>query len=67
MREKMAPKHEPLENIPLHDQGLNYKANVFDLEDHVGEKGWSLNWPTKLGLAKKTHLANFPNHLQESA
>jgi hypothetical protein len=29
------------------------------MEDHVGENGLSLNWPTKLWLAKKIPLANF--------
>jgi len=34
----MVPKHELLESIPLHDQGLNYGINICELEDHVGEK-----------------------------
>jgi hypothetical protein len=37
------------------------------LEDHVGENKWSLNWLTKLGPAKKTPLASFPNHLLKNA
>jgi len=40
---KMVPKHKLLKSIPLHGQGLNYRANVYELENHVGEKGWSLN------------------------
>jgi len=39
----MVPKHELPKNIPPHDQGLNYGANVYELEDHVRERGWSLN------------------------
>ncbi len=53
-------KPELLKNIPLHGQGLNYRANVCELEDHVGEKGWSLNWLTKLGPPKKLLLQVFP-------
>jgi hypothetical protein len=47
------PKHKLSESIPLHGQGLNCRANVCELEDHVGEKRWSLNWPTKLRPIKK--------------
>jgi hypothetical protein len=42
-REKMVPKCELLESIPLHAQGLNYGISVCVLEDHVGEKGLNLN------------------------
>jgi len=63
--EKMVPKHELFENIPLHSQGLNCKVNVCELEDHVGEKGWSLKWLTKLGPTKKTPFPSFPNYLLE--
>jgi hypothetical protein len=41
--EKMVPKHELPKSIPLHNQGLNCEANICELEDHVGEKRWSLN------------------------
>jgi hypothetical protein len=47
------PKHKLLKGIPLHDQGLNYRVNICELKYHVREKGWSLNWLTKFGLAKK--------------
>jgi hypothetical protein len=50
------PKHELLKIIPLHRQRLNCETNICELEDHVGEKGWNLNWPTKLGLVKKLLL-----------
>jgi hypothetical protein len=40
----MVPKHELLENIPLHIRELNYEQNVYELEDHVGEKALSLNF-----------------------
>jgi hypothetical protein len=43
VREKMSPKHELLETIPLHGQGLNCRTNVCELEDHVKEKGLSSN------------------------
>jgi len=39
----MVPMHELLESIPLHNKGLNYGANVCELEDHVKEKGLSSN------------------------
>jgi len=45
---------------------LNYRVNICELEYHVREKGWSLNWPTKFGLAKKTPLVTFLNHLLEN-
>jgi hypothetical protein len=27
----------------LHNQKLNYETNLCELEDHIGEKGWSSN------------------------
>jgi hypothetical protein len=60
---KMVPKHELFESIPLHGQGLNYITNICELEDHVGEKGWSLNWLTKFGLAKKNSPCKFSQSL----
>jgi len=39
----MVPKWKLPENIPRHNQGLNYKANICGLEDHVREKGLSSN------------------------
>ncbi len=59
MQEKMVPKCELPESIPLHGQGLDCGANVHELEDHVGEKGWSLNLPTKVGSIKKILLQIF--------
>ncbi len=41
------PKCELPKSIPLHDLGFNFGTNVCELEDHVGEKGWS-------SLANKT-------------
>ncbi len=64
--EKMVPKHELLESIPLHAQRLNFGTCVCELEDHVGEKGLSLNWLMKLRPAKKTPPASFPSHLLKS-
>jgi hypothetical protein len=58
--EKMVPKRELPEIIPLHDQRLNCGTNVYELEDHVREKGLNLNWLIKLGLAKKKNLQVFP-------
>jgi hypothetical protein len=57
--ENMVPKHKLLKSIPLHGQGLNYGACVYELDDHVGENGLNLNWSTKLGLAKKLFLQVF--------
>jgi hypothetical protein len=59
MQKKMVPKHELLENIPLHVQELNCKKGVYELKDHIGEKALGLNLPPKLGSAKKTLLASF--------
>jgi hypothetical protein len=61
----MVPKHELRESIPLHGQGLNYGTNVYELKDHVGEKGWNSNWPKKLGPTKKPP-SSFPNCILES-
>ncbi len=67
MWEKMVPKHELLESIPLHGQRSNCGINVYELEDHVGEEGKSSNWLTKLGLVKKTPFVSFPSYLLENA
>jgi hypothetical protein len=40
---KMVPKCELLKSIPLHGERLNCGVNICELEDHVEEKGWSLN------------------------
>ncbi len=61
--ENMVPKHKLLESIPQHEQGLNYGASIYELDDHVGENGLNLNWLTKLMFAKKTLLASFPSCL----
>jgi hypothetical protein len=45
---------------------LDYETYVCELEDYVGEKGLSSNWPTKFGHAKKTPHASFPGLLLES-
>ncbi len=63
MREKMVPKHKLLKSISLHGQRLNYGTNVCKLEDHVGEKGWSSNWLTKLGFTKETPPTSCPNRM----
>jgi hypothetical protein len=55
----MVPKCELPEIFPLHAQGLNYKTNICELEDHIGEKGLISNWSTKFGHVKKT----FPTSL----
>ncbi len=54
-------KMRTTEIIPMHTQGLNCKADVCELKDHVEEKGLNLNWLTKFGLTKKTFPASFPN------
>ncbi len=63
MWEKMVPKCKLFKSIPLHSQSLNYVANVCELEDHGGEKGWSSNKLTKLGLTKETPPISFPNRM----
>ncbi len=32
----MVLKHTLFENILLHVQGLNYRENIYELENHVG-------------------------------
>ncbi len=59
MWENMVPKHELFESIPLHEQGLNYEADVCELDDHVKENGLNLNWLTKVMLAKKNSSYKF--------
>jgi hypothetical protein len=49
---KMVPKCELFENIPLHFQKLNYKKDIYELNDHVGEKALSLNLLLKFSLEK---------------
>jgi len=57
------PKCELFENIPLHAQKLNYRINICELEDHVGEKRLNLDWLPKLKPTKKIPFASFLNHL----
>jgi len=63
---KMVPKHELLKSIPLHIQELNCKKNVYELEDHVGEKALGSNLSPKLGPAKRTFLTSFLSRLLKS-
>jgi len=37
---------------------LKCRTNVCELEDYVGEKGWNLNWLTKLRPIKKPPFAS---------
>jgi len=62
----MVPKHELPKSIPLHDQMFNYKTNVYELEDHVGEKDGTWTSWQNLGLQKKTFPTSFFGHLLES-
>ncbi len=39
MQEKMVPKCKLPKSITLHAQRLNYEIGVYELKDHVGEKG----------------------------
>ncbi len=57
------PKCELFENIPLHFQELNYKKNIYELEDHVGEKAFNSNLLPKLKPVKKTFFTCFPTYL----
>jgi len=41
--EKMVLKCELFKSIPIHGQRLNYRIGVYELEDHVWEKGLSSN------------------------
>jgi hypothetical protein len=49
----MVPKQELHESIPLRTQKLNYRVNIYGLQDYVGEEGLNSNWLPKFGLAKK--------------
>jgi hypothetical protein len=49
------------ENIPLHVQKLNCNEGIHELEDFVGEKALGSILSPKIKLAKRTHLACFPN------
>jgi hypothetical protein len=40
---KMVSKHKLFESIPLHIQKLNCGTNVYEVKDHVREKGLSSN------------------------
>ncbi len=62
---KMVPKHKLPKNIPLHPRKLNCGTYICELEDHVGEKGLNLKWPSNFGPTKKTLLASFPCRLLE--
>jgi hypothetical protein len=46
-------------SIPLHAQGLNYKANVYELKDHVGERDWVRISQQNLSLQKKIFMQVF--------
>jgi hypothetical protein len=61
----MVPKHELLKSIPLHIQEQNYGKDVYELEDHVGEKTFSSNLSPKFGPT--TPFANFLNYPLENA
>jgi hypothetical protein len=47
VQEKMVPKRELFESIPLHTHEQKCGIDVCELEDHVGEEGLSSNWPIK--------------------
>ncbi len=59
VKKQMVPKRELFESTPLHGQGLKCGVGICELEDHVGEKGLSSNWATKLGPAKKNSSCKF--------
>jgi hypothetical protein len=46
---------------------IKLQKGVYELEDLVGKKAFSLNLPPKLGLTKKTLPTSFLNDLLESA
>jgi hypothetical protein len=62
----MVPKHELFKNILSHFQELNYRKNIYELEDHVGEKALNSNLSPKPKLAKIIPLTCFLNYLLES-
>jgi len=59
VQQKMVLKHELLENIFLHGQGLNYGAKVCELEDHVGEKRMEFKLVDKAWTHKKNSSYKF--------
>jgi len=61
VQKKLVPRHGLFLNIPLHVQELNYEENIYELEDHVGEKALSLNLLPTFGHVKKTLPTSFPS------
>jgi hypothetical protein len=66
VQEKMLPKCVLLDSILLHIQGLNYKEDVYELENHVGQGALSSNLFLKLGPMKRIPFIGFPNCLLEN-
>jgi hypothetical protein len=63
VQREMVPKCKLLKSISLHVQNLNYRKNVYELNDHVGEEALSLSLLLKLKLAKRTPPTSFHNCL----
>jgi hypothetical protein len=51
------PNCKLLESIPMHVQKLNYKENIYELDDHVGEVAPNPNLLPKLGPTKKLPIS----------
>jgi hypothetical protein len=65
MQGKIVSKWKLFESIPMHVQELNYKENIYELEDHVGEMAPNPNLSLKLGPAKQ-FLISFLSCLLEN-
>jgi hypothetical protein len=57
--QKMVPKHKLFKNIPLHIQKLNYRKNIYELEEHVGEEAYELELVAKTWACKKNSFCKF--------
>ncbi len=63
---EMVPKLELPESIPRHVQGLNYRDDLYELEDYVWEEALNSNLLLRFRPIRKIICACFPNHLLES-
>jgi len=63
---EMVPKLELPESIPRHVQGLNYRDDLYELEDYVWEEALNSNLLLRFRPIRKIIRACFPNHLLES-
>ncbi len=59
-------KCELFKSIPLHVQKLNYKENVYELDDHVGEEALKSGLLLKFGFILQVFLVTYYKVMLES-